>query len=135
MIRYLTVVALICWSESALLGEEPPKELKEMIEKAGSLLEQRKFLEYYQLTTSPKMKEVFEKKSVSLEQMALIMEKVPEVAAIYKKAFGIMKSSECEMNQTKTEATFQLPKLSETTKLGNSLSFELVEKRWYLVYK
>ncbi len=80
------------------------------------------------------MREAYEKGGISLEKMALIMEKKPEVQTVFKKAFTAMKSSGCQMDKAKTKATFRLPGLAET-KLGGVLSFELVEKRWYMSYK
>jgi len=134
MVRCFAVLVVLCGVAADVRAEEPPRELKEMIEKASGLLEQGKYLEYYQLTTHPRMREAYEKGGISLEKLALIMEKKPEVQTVFKKAFTAMKSSGCQVNKAKTEATFQLPGLAET-KLGGVLSFELFEKRWYMSYK
>ena len=134
MKKLIALAMMICVAGATAWADEPPRELKEMIEKASGLLEQGKYLEYYQLTTHPRMREAYEKGGISLEKLALIMEKKPEVQTVFKKAFTAMKSSGCQVNKAKTEATFQLPGLAET-KLGGVLSFELFEKRWYMSYK
>jgi hypothetical protein len=132
MLRSMITVALLCCAASALSAAEPPKELKTLIEQADKLLQQGRYLDYYKLTMHPEMRKASEQGGVSMGKLALIMERRVEVQTVFKKVFTHLKTAQCTLNKEKTGATFKLPKELGAEQLGNVLSFELVEGKWYV---
>src|SRR5262245_58190003 len=127
MSRYAFGILVLIVAVGGLRADEPPKELKTLIEQAEDNLNKGKYADYFKLVLHPMVREAYAKNGTSMEKLGLIMERKQESVALLKKAYGAIKN-----NQDKTEAAFQLPKELQGGELGQNMLFEYYEKKWYL---
>lgn len=132
MVRCVLATLMLTVAAAGLKADEPPKELKTLIDQAEDHLTKGKYTDYFKLVLHPMAREAYAKNGTSMEKLGLIMERKPEAVALLKKAYGAIKNSKCQFNKDKTEAAFPLPKELQGGELGQNMLFELYEKKWYL---